>query len=290
MSEREERLLQAYRAGTLSRRDFIAEAIAIAGSFAAAAPLLEAAGIAMAHAEQVDPNAPDLASGMVPYPGAAGAVSAHQSRPKAPGRQPAVVVIHENRGLTPYIQDVARRLAREGYHALAPDLLSRRGGTQSYATPQAAIEAIRGLSNDEVQADLKAALAWLQKAEGVRGDRLGVVGFCWGGAQSLLLGTGSRDLRAVVVFYGRNPSPLDLVQNLTAPLLALYGEDDPAIMPGVAPLEAALKQSGKAYEIKVYPGAKHAFHNDTNAERYHPEAARDAWDRVRAFYRRHLMA
>jgi carboxymethylenebutenolidase len=290
MGEREQRLLQAYRSGALTRRDFIAEAIAIAGSLAAAAPLLEAAGVGTAYAAQVDPNAPDLAAGMVQYPGAAGAVSAYQSRPKAPGRQPAVVVIHENRGLTPYIQDVARRLARDGYHALAPDLLSRRGGTVTYATPQAAIEAIRGLSNDDVQADLKAALAWLQKADGVRGDRLGVVGFCWGGAQSLLLGTGSRDLRAVVVFYGRNPSPLELVQNMTAPLLAIYGEDDPNIMPGVAPLEAALKQAGKVYEIKVYPGAKHAFHNDTNPERYNAEAARDAWDRVRAFYRRHLQA
>jgi carboxymethylenebutenolidase len=288
MSEREEELLQAYRTGAVTRRDFIAEAIAIAGSFAAAAPLLEAAGIATAHAEQVDPQAPDLASGIVRYPGPAGAVSAYQSRPKTPGRRPAVVVIHENRGLTPYIQDVARRLARDGYHALAPDLLSRRGGTAAYATPPAAIEAIRALSNDEVQADLRAALAWLQKADGVRGDRLGVVGFCWGGAQSLLLGTGSRDLRAVVVFYGRNPSPLELVQNLSAPLLGIYGEDDPSIMPGVAPLEAALKQSAKVYEIKTYPGAKHAFHNDTNPERYNAEAARDAWARVLAFYRRHL--
>jgi carboxymethylenebutenolidase len=288
MGEREERLLQAYRAGAVTRRDFIAEALAIAGSLTAAAPLLEAAGIATAQAEQVDPNAPDLASEMVQYPGPAGAVSAYQSRPKAPGRQPAVVVIHENRGLTPYIQDVARRLARAGYHALAPDLLSRRGGTGVHATSQAAIEAIRGLSNADVQADLRAALAWLQKADGVRGDRLGVVGFCWGGAQSLLLGTASRDLDAVVVFYGRNPSPLDLVQNLTAPLLAIYGEDDPAIIPGVAPLEAALKQAGKVYEIKVYPGAKHAFHNDTNPERYHAEAARDAWQRTLAFYRRHL--
>ena len=139
-----------------------------------------------------------------------------------------------------------------------------------------------------MQADLRAALAWLQKADGVRGDRLGVVGFCWGGAQSLLLGTGSRDLRAVVVFYGRNPSPLELVQNLSAPLLGIYGEDDRSIMPGVAPLEAALKQSGKVYETKIYPGAKHAFHNDTNPERYNAEAARDAWARVLAFYRRHL--
>ena len=288
MSEREERLLQAYQAGTLTRRDFIAEAVALAGSFAAAAPLLEAAGVDTASAAQVEPDAADLASGMAQYPGPAGSVAAYQSRPKAAGRYPGVVVIHENRGLTPYIQDVARRLAREGYHAVAPDLLSRRGGTGAQATPQAAIETIRGLTNAEVQADLLAALTWLQKADGVRGDRLGVVGFCWGGAQSLLLGTASRDLRAVVVFYGRNPSPLELVQNLAAPLLAIYGEDDPAIMPGVAPLEAALKQAGKTYEIKVYPGAKHAFHNDTNPERYHAEAARDAWERTRAFYRRHL--
>src|SRR5918996_968926 len=126
MGEREERLLQAYRAGAVTRRDFIADAIAIAGSLTAAVPLLEAAGIAPAQAEQVDPDAPDLASGTVQYPGPAGAVSAYQSRPKAPGRQPAVVVIHENRGLTPYIRDVARPLAREGYHPPAPHLLSPR--------------------------------------------------------------------------------------------------------------------------------------------------------------------
>jgi len=113
-------------------------------------------------------------TGAVQYPGPAGAVSAYQSRPKTPDRRPAVLVIHENRGLAAYIEDVARRLARAGCHALAPDLLSRCGSTAAYATPLAAIEAIRGLSNDEVQADLRAALAWLQKAEGVRGDRLGV--------------------------------------------------------------------------------------------------------------------
>ena len=112
----------------------------------------------------------------------------------------------------------------------------------------------------------------------------------WGGGQSLNFATKCKDLSAAVVYYGRNPNPLDLVQNISCPLLGNYGEDDANIMPGVAPLQEALKKYGKNSDIKVYPGAKHAFNNNNNADRYHPVASKDAWARTSSFYKKNLAA
>jgi len=237
----------------------------------------------------VAPNDPNLGSEMVHYPGKAGNVKAYLSRPKNGARLGAVIVIHENRGLVEHIKDVARRFAREGFAALAPDLLSRSGGTDQYQSPEEAIEAIRKVKQDEVAEDLQSAVAHLKKQGFVNG-RIGVVGYCWGGGQSLHFATRCKELNAAVVYYGRNPDPLDLVQNIACPILGNYGEDDPSIMPGVEPLKAALKKHGKSFDIKVYPGAKHAFNNNTNAERYHPEAAKDGWARTVNFFKKNLAA
>ena len=259
-------LTESYRQGALNRRDFIRAVVGLTGGMAAAAAVLEPLGLTAADGAQVSPTDPDLVSGPVQFPGEGVRIGGYLSRAKAAGRYPGVIVIHENRGLTDHIQDVARRFGKEGFVAVAPDMLSRAGGTPSLVASGEATRAIGALTQ----------------------DRVGVVGFCWGGANALRMATQVRELAAAVPFYGRNPSPLELVERIACPVLLIYGEDDPFIMPGVPPLEAALKQYGKPYEIKIYPGAKHAFHNDTGSERYNPDAARDAWGRTVAFFKRHL--
>jgi carboxymethylenebutenolidase len=281
-------LTESYRTGRLNRRDFILAVVGLTGSLAAAAGVLEPLGLSPADAAQVSPDDPDLSSGPVQYAGDGVRLGGYLSRPKAAGRHPGVIVIHENRGLTDHIQDVARRFAKEGFAALAPDLLSRAGGTASFPTSGDATKAIGGLTQDGVDRDLRSTFDHLRGLESVVRERVGVVGFCWGGANALRMATQVRELAGAVPFYGRNPSPLELVERIACPLLLIYGEDDPFIMPGVPALEAALKRYGKPYEIKIYPGAKHAFHNDTNSDRYNPDAARDAWARTIALFKRNL--
>ena len=226
---------------------------------------------------------PGLTSGMVEYNGCKG----YLSRPKNGTSLGAVIVIHENRGLVDHIKDVARRFAKDGFAALAPDLLQRTGGSDQFAKPEDAIAAIQKLSPDGVVEDLTSAFNYLKGQNFVNG-KIGVVGYCWGGGQSLNFATKCKDLKAAVVYYGRNPNPLDQVQNIPCPVLGNYGEDDPNIMPGVEPLKEALQKYGKSADIKVYPGAKHAFNNNNNADRYHPEAAKDAWKRTVDFYKANL--
>jgi len=234
-------------------------------------------------------NDPGLTSEIVQFPGKAGNVNGYLSCPKNGSKLGAVIVIHENRGLVDHIQDVARRFAKDGFAALAVDLLSRSGGTGQYKTPEEAIAAIGKLGKDGVEDDLHSAVAYLKKLSFVNG-KIGVVGYCWGGGQSLNFATKCRDLNGAVIYYGRNPDPLDSVQNIPCPVLGNYGEDDPNIMPGVEPLKAALTKYGKSVDIKTYPGAKHAFNNNTNADRYHPEAAKDAWGRTVNFFKKNLAA
>ena len=235
----------------------------------------------------VAPEDPGLTSQMVSYPGKAGNVKAYLSCPKDGGERGAVIVIHENRGLVDHIKDVARRFAKDGFVALAPDLLSRSGGTDQFKTPDEAIQAIGKLTQDGVVEDLTSAVAYLKNQDFVNG-KVGVVGYCWGGGQSLNFATACKELNAAVVYYGRNPNPLDKVQNIPCPLLGNYGEDDPNIVPGIEPLKEALTKFGKKFDVKVYPAAKHAFNNNTNPERYHPEAARDAWQRTVNFFKQNL--
>ena len=232
-------------------------------------------------------NDPALTSEMVQYPGKAGNVKAYLSRPKNGSKLGAVIVIHENRGLVDHIKDVTRRFAKDGFAALGVDLLSRIGGSDRFKTGEEAIEAIKKITGDMVVEDLTSAVAYLKKQSFVNG-KVGVVGYCWGGGQSLNCATKCKELNAAVVYYGRNPDPLDSVQNIPCPLLGNYGGDDPNIMPGVEPLKAALTKCGKGFDIKVYPGAKHAFNNNTNPDRYHPEAAKDAWTRTVNFFKKNL--
>jgi carboxymethylenebutenolidase len=235
----------------------------------------------------VAPNDASLTSETVKFPGKAGDVSAYIARPKDGKNLGTVIVIHENRGLVDHIKDVARRFAKEGFAAIAVDCMSRLGGSDQYKGGDAAIEAIRGVNGGMVAEDLTAALNYMKKQNYVNG-KVGVVGYCWGGGQSLNFATKCKDLNAAVVYYGRNPDPLDAVANIPCPVMGNYAEDDPNIMPGVEPLKAALTKAGKKFDVKTYPGAKHAFNNNTNADRYHPEAAKDAWARTVGFFKENL--
>ena len=214
-------------------------------------------------------------------------VKAYLSRPKSAGTFPGLIIIHENRGLTPHMQDVARRFASQGYVALAPDLLSRIGGTAQYPTTDNVVAAIGTLSTENVTADLQAAFEYLQSRPDVERDSIGVIGYCWGGGNSLLFATRNSEIKAAVVYYGPNPKNMDDVANIMAPVLGIYGELDPRISVNVPALVEAMKQYDKSFEYKMYPGAAHAFFNDTSAN-YNPEAAQDAWQVTLSFLEEHL--
>jgi len=289
MPEEVKELIEDYQEGKITRREFIRRVVAITGSFAAANALIQSFVPPIGYAATVDPNDPALVSSAIQYTGKVGPVFGYLSRPKASGKYPAIIVIHENRGLNDHNRDVARRLAKEGYVALAPDYLSRHGGTPKANPKDEGLAKIRELAPWQgVAEDTDAGFAYLRSLSEVRGDRLGVVGFCWGGEMTFAVTTQVRGLKAAVVYYGRSPSPIDLVKNIEAPVLAHYGEKDPGVNKTIPAAEEAMKQYNKSFTYKIYPGAQHAFNNDTNPDRYHPEAAKDAWSRTLDFFKRNL--
>ena len=232
----------------------------------------------------VDPSAVD--SSEVTFQSGDVKMSALLAKPKTGGPFPAVIVIHENRGLTDHIKDVTRRIANLGYVALGVDLLSRLGGTPKFAAPADPTQAINSLKQEDVNADLVASVAYLKTQSFVK-PKIGIVGFCWGGANSLQGTLNSKDITAAVVFYGRNPANLDDVQKIAGAVQGTYGELDQNITPGVAALDAAMKKHNKPFEYKIYPGANHAFFNDTGP-RFHEASAKDAWARLVEFYKKNL--
>jgi carboxymethylenebutenolidase len=288
MGETIEKLVQEFRDGKISRREFIRQTLVLTGSLAAAISLIDAPLFSSAYAAQVDPGDPGLTSTDVKFAAEDGAtVGAYLTRPKADGKFPAVIVIHENRGVNDHIRDVARRLAKAGYVALAPDLLSRQGGAASFASVEAAMDGIRKLDDDTIAKDLAGAAGFLKAQNFVR-PKIGVIGFCWGGGRALMFTTRNKDLAASVIYYGSNPSNLDDVKNITAPVLGQYGGADERVTSGAPKLEEAMKKYGKSFEYKIYPGAAHSFNNDTSAGSYREEAAREAWALTLAFFGKHL--
>ncbi|MDQ5826267.1 MAG: dienelactone hydrolase family protein [Chloroflexota bacterium] len=199
---------------------------------------------------------------------------------------PGVLVIHENRGLTDHIKDVTRRLARANYAALAVDLLSRQGGSEAHPDEGERTGLLGQNPPEQIISDLSAGLDYLKSRNDVVPDKLGAVGFCFGGGYTWRMATVRPDLKAAVPYYGPNP-PLEDVPNIKAAVLGIYGERDTRITGQVPPLEEALKQAGVTYEIKIYEGAEHAFHNDTSA-RYNPDAAKDAWEQTLAWFEKYL--
>ena len=291
MLENLERLIGSLQRGDLSRREFIHRAIVLTGSLAAAAAFADAVAPTASHANLVDPNDASIVSSDIKFNATDGVtIGGYLSRPKGEGKFPAVVVIHENRGLVDHIQDVARRLAKAGYVAIAPDLLSRQGGTASFPSASAATEGIRKLDDETSTKDFDGAVNYLKAQTFVQTNKIGLTGFCWGGGNVLLFATRNKDIAASVVFYGRNPKNIDDIQNIAGPMLGLYGGEDKGITGAVPNLEAAMKKYGKSFEYKIYPGAPHAFHNDMNPERYRPDAAQDAWSKTLDFFKKHLQS
>lgn len=168
--------------------------------------------------------------------------------------------------------------------------MSRQGGTGSFPNDEAAIEGIRKLNEEGITSDLTGAINYLKGQDFVRASKIGVTGFCWGGGNTLLVATRNKDLAAAVVYYGRNPKNLDDVKNISAAVLAHYGERDEPITSQVPKLDEAMKKYGKSFEYKVYPGAPHAFNNDMNAQRYNAEAAKESWVRTLDFFKEHLQS
>ena len=289
MAEEIRRLLEEVRTGRLSRREFLNQAIALAGSLAAASAILETLDPAPVWAAQVPETDPGILTHNVTYDGKAGPVWGYLARPVKTGKYPGVVVIHENQGLTSHIRDIARRLAKDGYVALAPDFLSRQGGTMKANPKGAGLSNIRELvAWQTVAEDVQSGFAYLNLLPDVRADKHGLIGFCWGGEMTFASATQLNELDAAVVFYGRSPDPIESVKNIRAPLMAHYGEKDPGVNKSIDPAVAAMKKFNKVYDYKIYPGAQHAFNNDTNPERYHAEAAKEAWGRTLAFLNKHL--
>ena len=215
----------------------------------------------------------------IKYTGETGDVLAHYARPKVDGKLPGVVVIPEIWGLVPHIEEVARRIALEGFLAIAPDPLSPMGGT-----PKAGDNArtlMRELDEKKTTKNLIAAVKYLKTRPQASG-KVGVTGFCWGGGMTNQVAVNSPDVQAAVPFYGRQPAAED-VPKIKASLLIHYAGDDERINAGIPAFEAALKAASKDYKIHMYEGAQHAFFNDTSA-RYHEEAAKLAWKRTIAFF------
>ena len=280
-------LYDAFVHGRISKRQFLDRAakVAIAGMTAGA--MLDLLSPNYAMAEQVSFTDPAIVPVYITYPSPEGNgdVRAYLVTPaSATGKLPAVVVVHENRGLNPYIEDVARRLAKAGFIALAPDGLSSLGGypgnDEKGKELQAQVDPAKLLN------DFLAAVEYLQASETTTG-KVGIVGFCYGGGVSNNAAVANPKLAAAVPFYGRQPAA-DLVPNIQAPLLLHYAEKDDGVNKGWPDYEAALTANGKVYEAYVYPGTQHGFHNDSTP-RYDQAAAELAWQRTIDWFNKYLV-
>jgi carboxymethylenebutenolidase len=270
--------------GGMNRRQFLDRLSEIAGSTAAAVALLPILQNNYAQAAIVAPDDARLLSERVAFDSPKAKINGYLVRPKAKGRRPVVLVIHENRGLNPHLEDVARRFAAEGFLAYAVDLLSLVGGTP--ADEDAARELHTKMNQDDAVTALVSAVSFLKKHEESTG-KVGAVGFCFGGLMVNRLAVSSPDLDAGVAFYGRQV-PAAQVPNIKAALLLNYAENDDGVNSGIPAYEAALKTNNKKFTVYTYPGTQHAFFNDTGAARYNKAAAELAWSRTLAFFKETL--
>ena len=292
-----DQLIHLYEDGAFNRRDLIRRVAKYTGSVASAAVLIETMAVP-AEAQQsfcldevrVPPYTADLACEMVSYIGTAGAVYGYLTRRRdlaVTTQHPAVLVIHENAGLTDHIRDVTRRIARAGFVGLGVDLLSRLGGTPKFPDPADAQRAYGSLSSAGHLEDLLASLEYLKQLNFVDAARIGVTGFCAGGGNCWNVAVASADIKASVVFYGTPPASLDLLDKLNGPVLMNYAELDRNFSGRVPAVVTALNDKRKTYGLSIYEGANHAFHNDTSP-RYDAAAACDAWGKTLAWFNKHL--
>ncbi len=267
----------------ISRREFLNRLTALAGSSAAALALLPLLQNDYARAAIVAPDDARLAADTASYDADGTRIDGYLVRLKDKGKRPAVIVVHENRGLNPHIRDVARRLALEGFLAFAVDLLSPLGGTP--ADEDKAREMIHALKPDETARRIAAAVPFLEHHAGTNG-KVGIIGFCWGGGMVNRVAVLAPDLKAGVAYYGVQP-PGSQVASIRAPLLLHYAGLDQRVNAGIPAYEAALKAAGKQYTVYIYPDVNHGFNNDTSS-RYDKAAAELAWNRTVAFLKQHL--
>ena len=277
-------LYNEYLHELLDRREFFRRLSLLAGGTAAAIALLPLLENNHAKAEVVPKNDPRLYTEYIKYPGATGDVRAHLARPKGDKKLPGVVVIHENRGLVPHIEDVTRRVALEGFLAMAPDALSPVGGTPEDLDK--ARDLIGKLDSQSTIQNHVAAVRYL-KTHPVSTGKVGAIGFCWGGAMANQVAVNSPDVLAVVPYYGRQPASED-VPKIKASLLLQYAGIDEGTNKGIPAYEEALKKASIDYKMYMYEGAQHAFNNDTNPARYNKEAAQLAWQRTILFLKEKL--
>ncbi|MFC3088719.1 YghX family hydrolase [Tabrizicola soli] len=279
-------LYDFYAHGRITKREFLDRAGRYAVGGLTATAILGMMSPDYALAEQVSFNDPDILAEyvMYPSPNGHGEVRGYLVRPvAADGKLPAVVVVHENRGLNPYIEDVARRLAKAGFLALAPDGLTSVGGYPG--NDEAGRELQSTVDSAKLMNDFFAAVEWLMDHEMSTG-RVGITGFCYGGGVANAAAVAYPELRGAVPFYGRQPASED-VAKIKAPLLIHYAELDQRVNEGWPAFEAALKAAGVRYEAFIYPGVNHGFHNDSTP-RYDQAAAELAWERTIAFFKENL--
>jgi carboxymethylenebutenolidase len=279
-------LYDGYVHGRLSRRDFLDRAAAFAMAGVAATTLLAAMSPDYALAQQVQFTDPDIVAEYITYPSpnGHGQVRGYLVKPaKVAGKLPAIVVVHENRGLNPYIEDVARRVAKAGFIALAPDGLSSVGGYPGNDVRGRELQA--QVDPEKLMNDFFAAIEYL-RASPLGTGKVGITGFCYGGGVSNAAAVAYPELDAAVPFYGRQAKPEDVVK-IKAPLLLHFAEKDDNVNATWPAYEAALKKAGTTYEAYVYPGTNHGFHNDSTP-RYDEAAAALAWERTLAWFRRYL--
>jgi carboxymethylenebutenolidase len=279
-------LFDKYVHGAIDRRGFLDGAGRFAVGGMTAAMLLDALQPRFAEAQQVPSDDSRLKTESLEYPSpqGTGTMRGYFVRPaNARGKLPGVIVVHENRGLNPHIEDVARRLALEGFVTFAPDALTPLGGYPGQEDK--ARELFQKLDQTKTREDFVAAVAFLKARPECTG-KVGAVGFCYGGSIANMLATRVPDLGGAVPFYGGQPKPED-VAKIKAPLLIHYAENDERVNAGWPAYEAALKSSGVKYEAHIYPGTQHGFNNDTTP-RYDEAAAKLAWSRTVDFFRKNL--
>lgn len=320
-----EEYVEDYQEGLLSRRDALRRIAAISGSMVFATALLAACGTtaqaptttasssttvpATASTTAPEPttaaaatsapaatstsagvnvaeNDPDIVAGMIEFPGEGATLMGYQARPAGEGTFPVILVCHENRGLTPHIQDVTRRVAKAGYVGLAVDLLSREGGIAAITDENQVSERLGALPEGQPVQDFQSGLRYLQSQSFADGAKSGMVGFCYGGGVTWRVATKTPELKAAVPFYGPAPQVAD-VPGIQAAVLAIYAEQDTRINAGIPDIEAAMQQNNKIFEKQIYPGVNHAFHNDTGT-RYNPEQATAAWARTLAWFEQYV--
>ena len=277
-------LFDRYTHGQMKRRDFLERLTLLAGSTAAASTVLPVLENNYAKAEMVAENDTRILPETLSYESTVGKLSGYLVKQKEFPKAGGVIVISENRGLNPHIKDVTRRLATEGFLALAPDYLSIKGGTPE--DEDKARDLIGTLTPEETVAISRASLAALTARADCTG-KVAAVGFCWGGGKVNELAVAEPALAAGVAYYGAQPKA-DQVASIKAPLLLHYAGLDERINAGIPDFEKALKANGKFYELYMYDGANHAFNNDTNEARYNKDAAELAWSRTVEFLRKNL--